>query len=627
MERKILKTPNEVKAWFEDCPDTIAFDWETTGLNYLKMEPVGVSFCDGERSVYVDLWENKNYDKVCRVLAKELVCRSLIAHNLKFDFKCLSRFGILDNNSLWQSSMVSGATDGRIRFFCSYIASFLLDENRPSHSLDSLAEEYLGIGKAGKWEDYTDWHSQEFYEYAMVDAEHCYRLYELFLPRIKEEKLEHVFQIEMDFIPVAAEMEMNGILIDQGELSALQSHVEQKILDCEDKMLMMVGKRPNIQTGLFGQQFRVTPVNFNSSQQLVECFKKLGLPLTEKTSNGAWSISKTTLNKLKGEPFVDSLTEYKMLQKLYSSYILPCWELIDEDGRIRPTVGIVKTGRTSMSSPNLQQLPNVRDKTINYRRIFSSNGNLIGADYSGQELRILGEITQDETIIEAFRMDKDLHLLTASKIFDLPLVADDLVNGSPGHKRACVDYKSERYKAKNGANFPIVYGSSAGGIAWRQGVSKDEAQRWVDGFFKAYPRVKSCMSEIPNRLYKDGYVCTLMGRRRRFSLYKNLPQWSRGKQPSKDRCVRQAFNFMIQGFAADQAKIAGRKIYDQLKAHHEWKARILMLVHDEYVIECLEEKYVDTVKNCIINCMENAVALSVPFKVDCKVGKSYDQIK
>jgi len=354
---------------------------------------------------------------------------------------------------------------------------------------------------------------------------------------------------------------------------------------------------------------------------------QLGLPLKEKSDSGAWSVSKTTLDRLKGNEFIDLLSIYKQLNKLHSSYILPAWSMIDEDGRIRPNVGIVKTGRTSMSNPNLQQLPNVRDPEINYRRIFGSLGSLIGADYSGQELRILGEITQDETILEAFKKNWDLHLLTAKHIFDLPITDGALISSSKEHSDAVHKYGSQRYKAKNGANFPIVYGSTAAGIAWRQGVSKDEAQEWVDGFFKAYPAVKTEMATIPDELWRNQEVRTLMGRKRRFPDFKTLPQYAGHKQASKDRCVRQAFNFKIQGFAADQAKIAGRKIYNQLKKHPEWKAKIVLLIHDEYVVEVLEERHVEAVKQCVINCMENAVCLSVPFKVDCKIGGCYAEIK
>jgi len=611
MERQILKHPNEIEAWFQDRSKAYAFDFETTGLNYLKMQPVGVSFCDGDKSCYVDLWENGDYEDIMNILSVVFQSGLFIAHNLKYDWKCCHKFVGTEPKD----------------YFCTHIASFLLDENRTSHSLDSLSRDYFGTCKAGKWDEYTDWHSEAFYEYATVDSELCYKLYELFEPRLKDENLDYLFyNVEMPFVPVAAELEMNGVLVDQDELAALQSRVEKRILDTEDQMVALVGKQTDIQTGLFGQEYRRVPINFNSTYQLVECFQKLGLQLKEKTDKGAWSIGKETLDRLKGNKFVDLLTKYRQLGKLYTSYILPVWGMIDEDGRIRPSVGIVKTGRTSMSHPNLQQLPKVKDKSINYRSIFSTDGLLVGADYSGQELRILGEVTQDECIIEAFKKSWDLHLLTARHIFDLDIDESALVSGSSAHSLATDKYSSERDKAKNGANFPIVYGTSPGGIARRQGVSKHEAQSWVDGFFQAYPRVKECMDKIPNELWENGYVTTLMGRKRRFPGYQTLPQFGRMKQPSKDRCIRQAFNAKIQGFAADQAKIAGRRLYDAFKANPQWGAKLVMLVHDEYVTDCKEE-YAEEVRDCKIECMENAVSLSIPFKVDCKIGKRYAEIK
>jgi len=616
MKKQVLMTPDEVKAWFEESnSDVYSFDWETTGLNYLEMEPVGISFCDGERACYCDCWENEDANSIFNCLSNIFSSGSFIAHHAKYDFKCCKKFLSVEPCSL----------------FCTFIASFLLDENRDSHSLKALANTVLAVpqSRISQWEEAESYgrHSEEFYEYAMNDSIWAYQLWEIFQPQIKEEGLEHIFQIELNFIPVAAEMEMNGILVDQTKLKALEIKIANKMESLEDSMLELIDKKADIQTGIFGQGFRRLPVNFNSGQQLVNCCKKLGLKLEEKTAKKKeLTVNALTLQRLKGHPFIDSLAEYKRLQKLQSAYVSPAWDQIDEDGRIRPSFGIVKTGRTNCYDPNLQQLPNVKDPEINYREIFTTDNILVGADYSGQELRILGEVSQDERIINAFKRNLDLHLLTANHIFQLGLDEDTLMDGSEAHSKAASKFKSERYRAKNGANFPIVYGSTAAGIAWRQGVSKEEAQRWVDGFFKAYPGVKVSMDRIPRELKNKGYLSTLMGRRRRFPDYDVLPQHAGGKYPCKDRCVRQGFNFWIQGFAADQAKIAGRKIYDEFKKHPNWGARMLMIVHDEYVCEC-KEKYLNEVKKCITNCMENAVSLSIPFKVDCKSGKTYSEIK
>lgn len=631
MERSILKTPEDVQQWFVDCPDIVSFDFETTGLNYLKMEAVGISFCDGERSCYIDLWqddkssvtstsgakENENYEDVCREIKGALVCRLLIAHNFKFDYKCCIKFLDFVPDSI----------------FCSYVAAYLLDENLSSHSLDNLAQYYFGTGKTAKWDSFTDYHSEDFYEYATVDAELAYRLYTLFSPRLVSDGLEHVFKIEMDFVPVAAEIEMTGILIDQQALSELQSTVELKLLECEDHLLKLVEKKANIQEGLFGQKFRVSPVNFNSTPQLVWCFQKLGLKLKEKTDKGAWSIGKSTLERLKGDEFIDTLTESKTLKKLYTGYILPCWEMIDEDGRIRPNVGIVKTGRTSMSNPNLQQLPNVKDQNINYRRIFSTTGLLVGADYSGQELIILAEESNDTEMKRCFAKGLNLHLRSATDCFDLPIDESEMLEGSASLSRLKKKYRVEYHRGKNGCNFPIVYGSSAAGVSYKQGVSKQEAQRWIDTFKRLYPDVQPFVDSTHREVYQEKQVRTMMGRLRRFPDYDSLPPYAAVHQPSKARCKRQGVNFKIQGFGADVAKIAGRRILDQFRCHPEWKAKIILIVHDEYVVEVLEEhpgqgaRYVETVKQCVIGCMENAVSLSVQFRVDCKTGKSYDLIK
>lgn len=618
MNRLILRTLEEVKDWFFESDKILAFDWETTGLDYMKMEPVGISFSDGEYSCYVDLWENKEHNEILALLGPIFERDSFIAHNAKFDVKCCQRFCNVRPTDI----------------FCTYIASFLLDENRPNHGLKTLAMEDLGHRdtEIKKWEEASQYgyHSDEFYKYGMLDSEWAFQLYELYKPQLTEQGLDHVFyDIEIPFVQVMADMEINGILIDQDELSALQNRVRNKLIELEDRMIALTGKRIEVQNRMFDlEDERMLPVNIKSPQQVIRILEGLGLTVPKKrdpkTGSYKKTVDKEALEKLKGKhAFVDYLIEYRKFIKLYDSYIIPAWGMIDEDGRIRPNFGIVKTGRTNCSNPNLQQLPRFDRQypQFDYRRIFiaggSTNSMLVGGDYSGQELRGLGEVSQDERILESFKRNFDLHLVTANYIFDLGLTENSLVDGTEGHNGAKRLYKAERYKAKNGVNFPVIYGSTEYGISHNMGVTVQEAREWRNKFLALYPGVKSAIYETQDELKERGYVSTLMGRRRRFPNYDYLPNWSKGRQPSKARCVRQAFNFKIQGLSADQIKIAAVKA-------RKMGLHILLIIHDEIVIESsTPQQDVRTLKNC----MEQAIALSIPYIADCKTGGRYSEIK
>lgn len=612
MSKKVITLPNEVDDWFygSERPDILSFDWETTGLDYLKMEPVGISFYDGKDCIYIDLWENTHQKDILNILKLVFKSGLFIAHNAKFDIKCCKKFlGFYPEN-----------------IFCTFIASFLLNENLGSHSLKNLAKWKLKVpeSKVKKWETAAEsgYHSNIFYRYCFNDSIWTYELYKLFKPQIASQELKHVFyDIEMPFIPVAADMEINGVLVDQEYLRNLEFRVKNKLIELEDRMFDRINRPVILQSLLFSAEYeRILPINLRSTDQLVKVIEKdCGLTVTEKSEKGKKSVTSATLKRLKGRhQFIDLLADYKAFRKLYDSYLKPVWDWIGDDGRLRPTYGIVKTGRTSNRSPNLQQLPNLRKyPTFSYRRALITEEFLVGGDYSGQELRVLAEETQDETLLHAFRNNYDLHLLTANANFGLNLSDKSFINGTPEHTEASKKYWSERYKAKNGANFPIVYGTSKYGISYNMGVSKDEAQSWIDGFFTLYPGVKAAINEANRELKDVGEVRTLMGRKRRFPDYDILPFYAKGKNPSQSRCQRQAFNFKIQGFSADQVKIAARKCWER-------GLKLLMIIHDEIVIETPRpEQDAKTLKQC----MENAVSLSIPFEVDVKIGKNYGEIK
>jgi len=244
-----------------------------------------------------------------------------------------------------------------------------------------------------------------------------------------------------------------------------------------------------------------------------------------------------------------------------------------------------------------------------------ANNVFVKADYSGQELRVLAEISQDRRMINAFNNNEDLHLVTANRVFGLDIPPEALIQTSAQYGELLSKFKVERYKAKNGINFPIIYGAWPKSIAEAHNVSIKEAQRWLNEFHKLYPGVQKAIDKTKQELWNQGYVTTLMGRRRRFPQYKNVDKWEQG------RILRQAFNFKIQGFSADMIKIAANKISKILSFHN---AKIVLSVHDELVYElqkCFQKEFAEKVKEI----MENCVSLSVPIIADVNIVKSYGE--
>ena len=237
----------------------------------------------------------------------------------------------------------------------------------------------------------------------------------------------------------------------------------------------------------------------------------------------------------------------------------------------------------------------------------------VRADYSGQELRVLAEVSKDVNMVAAFNKNYDLHLFTANRVFNLKLDDKTFVNGSKEHTEACRKFKEKRHQAKNGVNFPTVYGAYAKRIGNDNGVSTKEAQRWLDEFDKLYPGVKKAVEQTKRELRDKQYVTTLMGRRRRFPYYNESNSFDKGGME------RQAFNFKIQGFSADMMKTAAAKV---MKILPDFEAKIVLTVHDEIIWELPEDRANEFMKQ-VIYIMENCVCLSVPIKVDAKIVRSY----
>jgi len=314
-------------------------------------------------------------------------------------------------------------------------------------------------------------------------------------------------------------------------------------------------------------------------------------------------------------PFIDLMQEYKKYVKLMTAFIVPVNEFIDFDGRIRPNFHntVAKTGRLSCSRPNLQQLPRREEESaINYRDCFVApkGKKLIVADFSGQELRMLAEVSKDRRLIDAFKNNYDLHLVTANKLFNLDLGTEALTEGSEKHRESRTQYSEERYKAKNGANFPIIYGSTAWGISRTLGISEEEAQGYIDGFFELYPDVKKKIKETQKIVRSQKWVRNKTGRKRRFEGYVTK------------RVLRQAFNFLIQGISADHTKAAAVVARELCSYEPKAEAKVILLVHDELVLE-VNEDYAEALVPFLKEKMEQAYKIVVPLPVSIKIGQTY----
>lgn len=595
----------------ENKQPILGFDTETTSLSFLEMECIGFSLATDKAACYVIPDKPDNLIEYFM----QLKGITLVMHNAVFDLKVLYKYGYEPE-----------------KIFCTLTGAKLCDENRQHYNLKDLATDWLKVPykTVRRYEEVcTNTNSKEFYNYAMQDAIWTYQLYQYEMKILKKENLVYLAEeVEMPFQFVLRDLEINGVFIDTKKLEVFKHECSKILHNIEADMLACFGKCHNSNTNLFGEIEYTSPINFNSSTQLVCCIENLGMVITEKTNptkrfpEGQKSVNKVTKARLKGKhSFIDLMIRRSKLIKLYDGFIEPLTDFIDFDGRVRPSYNMVRTGRLSCSDPNLQQLPNPKREKLefNHRELFiPEEGNVfVCADYSGQELRNLAEVSNDKNMVDAFGNNLDLHLVTANHIFSLGLANDSLKEGTPNNIKARITYKTQRHQAKNGVNFPTIYGAFAQRVAQDNHVSVQEAQRWLDEFDKLYPGVKRWKEQVTNKIKRQHYTSTLMGRRRRFPYYDQEGKWE------QKRIERQAANSEIQGFSADQVKIAAIKIVKS-GILQKYRVRIVLCVHDELVWE-LPEEYAKEFSCEVKYIMEHAVSMKIPILVDVKIVRSYGE--
>jgi DNA polymerase-1 len=569
--------------------DTICFDTETNGTDPIVVDWVGLSLCAMPGIAYyipVDVEGSLTTDQVKPIVESLFAdkSRTMIAHNYKFDWLVLSKAGI----------------DLKGKIFDTMLAAYLEDANQKM-SMDALSERFLNykpipitklIGKGKKQITFDEVPIEKASDYAAEDADITYRLYEVLKDKLEGDELTEVAdEIEFPLIEVLGRMEKYGIKVDEPMLSEVSEQLQEEIEGLESRIFEIAGEE----------------FNLNSPKQLGDIlFEKLELPAGKKTKTGQYSTAESVLSKLADDyEIVELVLDYRSLSKLQSTYVDALPKLINEEtGRIHTSFNqhVAATGRLSSSNPNLQNIPirSQRGREIRKAFIPEEGYQLLAADYSQVELRVIASIAQDEAMMEAFKNDEDIHARTAKEIFDLDSI--DEVTGN------------QRRKAKE-VNFGIPYGVSAYGLAQRLGIGNDEAKQMIDQYFTRFPGIQKYIDETKEFAKEHGYVKTLMGRRR------YIPDINSRNWNVRGFAERTAINMPIQGTAADIIKLAMIRI-DNMIEDEQLKSRMLLQVHDELVFEIADEE-ADELPKRIQQMMEQAYTLDVPLKVEMGLADNW----
>ena len=581
---------------------TITFDVETTGVDKQRADLVGLALGWGEgpdANVYIPISHTDGEQlplaliqkKIRPILADER--KDKLAHNAKFDLIVCRRHGL----------PLAG------RFIDTMIGEFLLDPGSRSLGLKALAIKYLGIEMTpivdliGKGRNQTTMDTVAIgrvADYAAADVDMTWRIWEKIRPQLEKTGLIKLFwDLEMPLIPVLADMEMHGVLLDAAYLNKMAGELRERLAQLAGEIYDYVGYE----------------FNLNSTQQLSDAlFGTLGLPAKglKKTKSGHYSTAASVLESMRGaHPVIDLLLEYRQLTKLLSTYIEALPRMINpETGRIHTSFDQTgaETGRISSNNPNLQNIPVRSELGRRIRKAFIAPPQhyLLAADYSQVELRILAHISGDEHMLAAFAQGLDIHAATASKVYGVPLE----------------DVTSQQRSVAKMMNFATSYGVSAYGLASRAGLSMEEARHFMDTYFQTYPGVKRYLAETIAKAREQGYVETLLGRRRYFPVLKST---ARVSQQARAAAERAAINFPIQGSAADILKIAMREVHRKLR-EQGFAARMILQVHDELVLETPIAEMAHVVP-LVVETMEAAYELKAPLRADPEFGENWYEMK
>ncbi len=577
--------------------ELIAFDTETTSLNYMQAAIVGVSFAiEVGTAAYVPLGhdypgapEQLDRDEVLGLLKPLLENAQLakVGQNLKYDRNVLANYGI-DLRGIAHDSMLE---------------SYILDSTGTRHDMDSLALKYLGqkaisfeevAGKGAKQLTFNQVSVEQAAPYAAEDADITLRLHQTLWRRLSTEAALCALyrDVEMPLVPVLARIERNGAFVSRQTLADHSHELAQRLGELEAQAYELAGQ----------------PFNLGSPKQLGEIlFEKLELPVIKKTPKGAPSTAEEVLQELAVDyPLPALLMEYRSLSKLKSTYTDKLPHMIDPTtGRVHTSYhqAVTATGRLSSSDPNLQNIPIRTDEGRRIRQAFCApdGRRIVAADYSQIELRIMAHLSQDDGLLRAFAQDLDVHSATAAEVFDVAL------------EDVSVD---QRRKAK-AINFGLIYGMSAFGLGRQLNIGRAEAQAYIDKYFARYPGVANYMQRTRAVAHEQGFVETLMGRR----LY--LPEINARNKQRQQAAERTAINAPMQGTAADIIKLAMIAV-DNWLAHTGIDALMIMQVHDELVFD-VAGAHVDELANALPGLMAGVASIEVPLLFEVGVGHNWDE--
>ena len=590
-EYKLIETEEDAQKLFDFfiTKSILSLDTETTSTNAIDAELVGLSFAVEEgKAFYVAIpAERKKAERIVNIFKPLYESDKIlkIGQNIKYDMEVLMNYGVHLTAPM----------------FDTMIAHYVLQPEQ-KHNMDMLAETLLGyqtihidelIGPKGKGQkNMRDLSPALVCDYAAEDADVTLRLYNVLKPRLKEADVEDLFyNIEMPLVPVLAEMEMNGVLIDTEALAEASRTFTGRMTSIEKEIYELAGHEFNIaspkQVGevLFGEM------------KIVDKPKK--------TKTGQYVTSEEVLQQLRSKaPIVNLILEHRGLKKLLGTYVDALPKLINpRTGHIHTSFNqaVTATGRLSSSDPNLQNIPVRGEDGKEIRRCFVPEPGCLffSADYSQIELRVMAHLSGDQNMIEAFREGYDIHAATAARIY----------------KKSVEEVsRDERTKAKR-ANFGIIYGITVFGLAERLEISRDEAKRLIEGYFHTFPNVHDYMERAKQLARENGYAETFFHRRR------YLPDITSGNATVRGFAERNAINAPIQGSAADIIKIAMVRIYERFK-REGIRSKMILQVHDELNFSVVPEER-EQVERIVLEEMQNAYPLQVPLVADSGWGDNW----
>lgn len=590
----LIQSPND--PYFEELIHALketniyAFDTETSQLNPLMAEIVGMSFCiNPHTAYYIHLFKNPHADDILKILNFVFKDRKkiLVGQNIKYDYHILLNHHIHINCQLWDTM----------------VAHFLLHPDENKHNLNYLSEtllEYspiqiddlIGHKKDGQL-SMSVLSGEAIKDYAAEDADITLQLKNILEQQLKDTRTYNVFEtIEMPLIPVLVEMERNGVKLDTKFLKHLSERIEQKLIEIEKNIYNYAGITFNI----------ASPKQVG--EVLFEHLKIAAAP--KKTKTGQYATSEEILIKLQhAHPIVPAILEYRELSKLKNTYVDALPKMINpKTHRLHTTFNqtVAATGRLSSDNPNLQNIPIRSELGQLIRKAFIASDEsmvLMSADYSQIELRILASLSKDESMLHAFHQHKDIHISTASRIYGIP---ESEVT------------KEMRHKAKS-VNFGIIYGQGPFGLAETLGISRTEAKELIQKYFEQYPGIKKLMEHLIAKAKQNGYTETITGRKRW------LPDINSSNANVRANMERIAINTPIQGTAADMIKIAMTNIYYNMKSH-QMKSKMLLQIHDELIFEVPKDE-LNQMKELVEKEMQNALPLEVPIVVNIGTGQNW----